>query len=102
MKFSRGVSVLAVAASLLLAQAVVVRAEEECQKRTAKADHRLHEAIEQHGWQSPEAQHWRHELAEARAHCWDHARRWWDEDAHRWRTDHDWDDHDHDHNFLHR
>ena len=73
-------------------------AADDCQKRIAKADHRVHEAVEHHGWQSPEADHARRELAEARTYCWDHSHRWWDEDAHRWHTDHDWDDHDHDHN----
>jgi hypothetical protein len=48
-----------------------------CQRRIAKADHKLHEAVEHHGWRE------RH--------------RWWDEDAHRWHTDRDWDEHDHDH-----
>jgi hypothetical protein len=47
-----------------------------CQRRIAKADHKLHEAAEHHGWNE------RH--------------RWWDEDGHRWHTDRDWDDHDHD------
>jgi len=42
----------------------------------AKADHKLHEAVEHHGWNE------RH--------------RWWDEDGHRWHSDRDWDDHDHD------
>jgi hypothetical protein len=47
-----------------------------CQRRIAKADHKLHRAVEHHGWNE------RH--------------RWWDEDGHRWHTDRDWDDHDHD------
>jgi hypothetical protein len=85
---------------LLFAGATVVRAD-ECQKRTIRADHKLHEAVEHHGWQSPEAEHWRHELAEARAYCWEHSHRWWDEDGRRWHTDHDWDDHDHDHDRDH-
>jgi hypothetical protein len=102
MKFRRGVlASLALAASVLLAGAIRVRAEDACQKRTAKADHKLHEAIEHHGWQSAEAQHWRHELAEARAYCWDHSRRWWDEDARRWHSHQDWDDHDHDSDLDH-
>jgi len=82
---------------LLFAGATNLRAE-DCQKRTVHADHKLHEAVAKHGWQSPEADHWRHELAEARAFCWEHGHRWWDEDGHRWRAEHDWDEHDHDHN----
>jgi len=67
-----------------------------CQRRIAKADHKLHEAIEHHGFYSKQAEHARHELREARERCWNENHRWWDEDGHRWRTDRDWDDHDHD------
>jgi len=74
---------------------------EDCQKRIIKADHNLHEAIEHHGAESREAEHARHELAEARSWCWDHDHRWWDVDAGRWRTEHDWDEHDHDHLYDH-
>jgi hypothetical protein len=69
---------------------------EGCQERLRKADHKLHEAIEHHGYESRQADHWRHELREARAYCWEHGHRWWDEDGNRWHTDRDWDDHDHD------
>jgi hypothetical protein len=70
---------------------------DDCQRRIIKADHKLHEAVEHHGWNSKQAQHWREKLREAREYCWAHGHRWWDEDEHRWRTDRDWDDHDHDH-----
>jgi len=73
-----------------------VRADDDCQERIARADHRLHEAIEHHGYQSKQAEHARHELHEARERCWNANQRWWDEDQHRWRMDRDWDDHDHD------
>jgi hypothetical protein len=75
------------------------RADEDrdCQRRIAKADHKLHEAIEDHGWNSRQADRARHELHEARERCWNEHRRWWDEDGHRWHSDRDWDDHDHDH-----
>jgi len=92
---------LALGGAFLLATAVPVRAGDECQKRTMHADHKLHEAIEHHGYRSPEADHWRQELAEARSYCWEHSKRWWDEDAHRWHSDRDWDDHDHDHDHDH-
>jgi len=82
---------------LLLAGAGPLRADDDCQKRVARADHRLHEAIEHHGYDGPQAEHARHELREARAYCWEHGRRWWDEDAHQWRSDRDWDDNDHQH-----
>jgi len=82
--------------ALCFAGAALARASDDCQKRVDKADHKLHEAIEHHGWQSSQADHWRHELAEARNYCWDHGHRWWDADANRWRSDRDWDGHDHD------
>jgi len=88
------------AAALFFVGATVVRAD-DCQRRIAKADHKLHEAVEHHGWESPQAERWRHELREARAYCWEHSHRWWDEDGRRWHTEHDWDDHDHDHDRDH-
>lgn len=71
-----------------------VRAD-DCQRRVARADHRLHEAIEHRGYQSEEAEHARHELQEAREQCWNDNHRWWDADQKRWRTDRDWDENDH-------
>jgi hypothetical protein len=98
MKFLHAVlAPLALSGAFLLAVPGPVRADDDCQRRTARADHKLHEAIEHHGYQSPEAAHWRQELAEARSYCWEHSHRWWDEDGHRWRSDRDWDEHDHDH-----
>ena len=88
---------LAFATVFLFAAARPVRADDDCQKRIRHADHKLHEAVEHHGWESRQAEHWRHELGEARAYCWEHSHRWWDEDGRRWHDQHDWDDHDHDH-----
>jgi hypothetical protein len=85
------------AGAVALAGASVVHADDDCQKRTMKADHNLHEAIQKHGPASPEAEHWRSELAAARSFCWEHEHKWWDEDGNRWRSDKDWDMHDHDH-----
>jgi len=68
-----------------------------CQVRLAKADHKLHEAIEHHGYRSGQAEHARRDLAEAREHCYTTYHEWWDEDEHRWHTDHDWKDEDHEH-----
>ncbi len=84
-----------IAGALFFLGSSAVRADDDCQKRTIKADHKLHEAIEKHGVRSPEADHWRAELATARSYCWDHDHRWWDEDTQQWRSEH-WDDHDHD------
>ncbi len=69
---------------------------DDCQRRIARADHKLHEAIERHGWQSRQAAHRREDLREARERCWSRSHRWWDEDGRRWHSDRDWDDHDHD------
>jgi hypothetical protein len=69
---------------------------EDCQDRIVHADHDLHEAAAKHGWDSPQAAKARERLNSARAWCWDHGHRWWDEDAKAWRTER-WDDHDHDH-----
>jgi hypothetical protein len=83
----------ALAAFLLFTSGTRVRADEsECQHRLAKADHRLHEAVEHHGWDSRQADHARHELHEAREYCWSTYHRWWDEDERRWHSDRDWDD----------
>jgi hypothetical protein len=87
----------ALAGFLLFTGAPRLRADEDdCQRRTAKADHRLHEAIEHHGRDSKQADKARHELHEAREYCWNRAHRWWDEHEHRWRSEHDYDDRDHD------
>jgi hypothetical protein len=74
----------------------VLAAYNTCQRRLARADRRVHEAARRHGWESKEAQHARVQLREAREYCWGHSHRWWDEDAHRWHTERDWDEHDHD------
>ena len=78
------------------APSALADADHNCQRRIAKADHRLHEAVEHHGWDSRQADRARHDLHEAREHCWNGRHRWWDEDGHRWHSDRDWDDHDHD------
>ena len=85
---------VALGASLILLGGQQVHAD-DCQRRVARADHRLHEAIEHRGYQSEEAEHARHELQEARERCWNNDHRWWDEDQRNWRSDRDWDDNDH-------
>jgi hypothetical protein len=89
----------ALTAFLLFTGAPQVRADRDrdCQKRLAKADHRLHEAIEHHGYRSEQAEHARHELNEERERCWNTYHRWWNEDEHRWHTEHDWREDDHEH-----
>jgi hypothetical protein len=88
----------AFAGTLAFAGTPRAMADDDCQRRIYRADHKLHEAVEHHGWDSRQADHWRHELSEARERCWRERHRWWDEDGHRWHSDRDWDDHDHDHN----
>lgn len=91
-------SAVTLAGAILLATAPRALADDDdCRRRTARADHNLHEAIEHHGYNSPQANRWRHELLEAREHCWRESHQWWDEHNNRWHHDHDWDDHDHDH-----
>ena len=46
---------------LMLPGAQQVRAD-DCQHRVSRADHNLHEAIEDHGYESKQAEHARHEL----------------------------------------
>jgi hypothetical protein len=86
---------------VMLLGAPKLRAD-DCQKRTEKAAHHLREAIDHHGPDSPQADHARHELHDARAYCWSHDHRWWDSDNNRWHNQQDWDDnyghHDHDDN----
>jgi hypothetical protein len=69
---------------------------DQCQHRIQHAEHDLHEAIEHHGRHSKQANHERSELQAARDRCWHENHRWWDEHEQRWRTGHDWNDHDHD------
>ena len=66
-------------AALMFAGAPRLHAD-NCQTKIAKADHNLHEAIEDHGYKSQQADHARHELNEAREQCWTSDQRWWDED----------------------
>jgi hypothetical protein len=85
------------AAGLVLFAAAPGAKADDCQERLVHADHKLHEAIEHHGYESKQAAHARHELREARQYCWEHGHRWWDVEGNRWHTERDWDDHDHDH-----
>jgi hypothetical protein len=87
------VTLSALAGLLLFTGAPRVKASEaECQHRTEKADHNLHEAIKHHSYESKEVEHARHELQEAREYCWAQDHKWYDVDAHQWRTERNWDD----------
>lgn len=66
---------------------------DDCQKRTEKASHHLHEAIEHHGADSAQADRARDQLRDAREYCWNHGHRWWDPDGRQWHNDR-WNDDD--------
>jgi hypothetical protein len=89
------------AAALFFSAATALRADDDCQRRIIRADHKIHQAAQRHGWDSPQVAKYRLELAAARTFCWDHSHRWWNEDDRRWHTERDWDDHDHDHDRDH-
>jgi len=69
--------------------------DDDCSRRSAHAEHKLHQAIVHHGFYSRQADHWRRELREIRERCRRDRRQWWDEHEHRWRSDRDQNDHDH-------
>ena len=95
--FGKTALATAVLAGLLMFTGVPsLRADnDECQRRVVRAEHRLHEAIEQYGNGSKQAERRRRELRAQREYCWSAVHRWWDEHEHRWHTDRDWDDRDH-------
>jgi hypothetical protein len=97
--FGKKIASAAMLAAVLLFVGVPRAAADDdgCRRRVAHADHNLHEAIEHHGYTSRQANHWRHELHEARERCWREHKQWWEVHENRWHHDHDWDDHDHDH-----
>src|ERR1700691_4918308 len=88
--------VMAALAGFLAFSSAPVRAD-DCQSKTAKIDHNLHDAIAHKGPDSKEAAHWREELAAQREGCWNAAHKWGDEHAPKWRTEPGRDAHDHDH-----
>jgi hypothetical protein len=54
---------------------------DDCQRRIAHTDHRLHGAIEDHGYYSRQAEHWRHERRETYERCYGREyRNNWDRD----------------------
>jgi hypothetical protein len=94
--FVRKLLALAMLIAALVFAAPRAVADDECHKRTVHAERKLHQAIEHHGYYSPQAERWRHELHEARERCWRERQLWWNEHDHRWHHARDWDDHDHD------
>jgi len=100
LKSAFGKAALAVAVLsgfLLFAGAPSAKANDwdDCNRRAAYADWRLHESIEHFGYYSPEANYWRHERHEAfeqvaryRRHAW--REREWREHQ---RREHEWREH---------
>ena len=82
---------------LMLGAAPQARAEDhrECQERVERAEGRLDQAVRKHGERSRQAEDRRRDLNAERERCWSRYHGWWDGRAHQWRTDRDWDDHDH-------
>jgi len=74
-KIPLGTTALAAGLTLFLG-APGAKANDECQERIVKADHRLHEAIRHHGYESKQAERGREELQEARHYCWEHSHKW--------------------------
>lgn len=92
-------AVAALSAFLLFAGAPTAKANDwdDCNRRLAYTDWRLHEAIEHFGYYSSEARYWRHERHEAyerlehfRYEWREHERREWRERE--WR-EHEWREH---------
>ena len=75
-RFGRVVLATAALGGFLLLGAAprAVADDDSCRHRLVRADHRLHEAAEHHGWNSPQAEHARHELHQAREYWLQHRR----------------------------
>src|SRR5439155_23754485 len=58
-------------------------------RRMQKAEWKLYEAIERHGYYSRQAEHRRYELREARERWWRERHEWWCERE--WRLHRDWE-----------
>ena len=54
---------------------------DDCQRRVAKTEHELGEAIEDHGYYSRQANHWRHERREAYERCYGSNGYWRDDNG---------------------
>jgi len=81
---------------LLFAGAPSAKANDwdDCNRRAAYSNWRLHESIEHFGYYSPQATYWRHERHEAYAQLQRYRRQEWRERA--WR-EHEWREHHRDH-----
>jgi hypothetical protein len=57
--------VMGVLALLVVAPRAKANDWDDCNRRIANANYQLHEAVEDYGYASPQANYWRHELHEA-------------------------------------
>jgi len=53
----------------LFAGSLPAQARDDCRRRVDHAEWKLDQAIRHHGYYSRQANHWRHEVAEARGSC---------------------------------
>lgn len=62
-----------------------------CQLRIERAEYRLRDAIEDHGYYSHQAFDRRRDLNRERERCWNPYHGYWNGYSHQWRNDRDWD-----------
>jgi hypothetical protein len=67
--FGRAALATAALSGFVLFAGVSSAKADNCQRRIAHAEHELGEAIEDHGYNSRQADHWRHERHEAHEAC---------------------------------
>ena len=63
----------------------------DCQRRVERAEWRLRDAIQDHGYYSHQAFDRRRDLNRERERCYDRYHSYWDGNRHEWRGDRDWD-----------
>jgi hypothetical protein len=62
-----------------------------CQVRVERAEHRLNDAIHDHGYYSHQANDRRRDLNKERERCFNRVHSYWDGREHQWHNDRDWD-----------
>jgi hypothetical protein len=66
---SRSLFVALLGAGMIAATVVPAQAERPCERRVRQAEMHYREAVRRHGARSRQAEHYRHELENARARC---------------------------------
>ena len=94
-KFGKRITLAAifVGALTFLAAAPSAQADDRrsCQARIERAEWRLRDAIEDHGYFSHQAFDRRRDLNRERERCYDRYHAYWNGERHEWRGDRDWD-----------